>query len=625
MTTFPQDLRIQFNHDIHVIFGGSHSGKTTIVNCLKYGIFGLSSSNLPEGFEKRYFVSRIKEIDRKSLDINAVFSINQKNVSTNRKVFSSATTEINCIITDRTELFSSAPQSIEREKEYYEQLKSELLGNLSNEEKDFISELMFADEDRKPILWDKNLQNYVYRLLSSSERRNALREVEKQLSEAENSFNKLRQNLNLKQGKNADNKRYLSFLEEQLSHLEDVKLDKLEEELTVLKGNLDKCRKTVMETNETLEKELINRRNFSNESRNTENKLSDLSKRFETLKGDYYGAFFKEATADVYHVGKYVYHKGQCPICFADIASEVKGNLNNKKCPLCGKNDLKSMGSMTEIEETMDKVEKEIEDTEVLQKSNKEKMVLTQQQIDRLNTILSEQHGLEASILLKLNNLQAKDEELHSRHMLKNQVQQRSQALTLEEQEIRKCMQEVESANLELHRLNELKSDRHKEVHSEAIKLFSNIRQTFISFVDLATNSELKADLSPELIPQLNGRTLFNPDISQFERTILDYAFRVALLSMLAKKTNTKPSLVLETPDEVADESYIPYIATAIKTFSKDISIIITTYNSDLTTLLLKEYQKNERSRHFTDLVSKGTLTQRKYYEPNIVDFSGSI
>lgn len=625
MTTFPQDLRIQFDHDIHVIFGGSHSGKTTIVNCLKYGIFGLSSSNLPEGFEKRYFVSRIKEIDRKSLDINAVFSINQKNVTTNRKVFSSATTEINCIITDMSELFSSAPQSIEREKEYYEQLKNELLGNLSNEEKDFISELMFADENRKTILWEKNLYNFVYRLLSSSERRNALREVEKQLSETENSFNKLKQNLNLKQAKNTDNKRYLSYLEEQLSHLKDVNLDMLEEKLTVLKDDLNKCRKTVMETNGTIEKELVNRRNFSDQIRIMENKLSDLSKKFETLKGDYYGAFFKEATADVYHVGKYVYHKGQCPICFASISSEVKDNLNNKKCPLCGKNDLKNTDSMAEIEDTMAKVEKEIEDTEVLQKSNKEKLVLIQQQIDLLNTVLSEQHALEASILLELNSLQAKDEELHSKNMLKNQVLQHSQALTLEEQDILKCIKEVESANLQLQTLNELKNDRQLEIHSEATKLFSNIRQTFLLFVDLATNSELKADLSPELIPELNGRTLFNPDISQFERTILDYAFRVSLLSMLGKKTNTKPSLVLETPDEVADESYIPYIAKAIKAFSKDISIIITTYNSDLTTFLLNEYQTNERGRHFTDLIAKGNLTQRKYYQPNIVDFSGSI
>jgi hypothetical protein len=250
-------------------------------------------------------------------------------------------------------------------------------------------------------------------------------------------------------------------------------------------------------------------------------------------------------------------------------------------------------------------------------------MLLTQQQIDRLNTILSEQHGLETSILLKLDNLRTKDEELNSKQMLKSQISQRSQSLTLEEQEILKCIREVEAANLEIIRLNELKNDRQKEAHTEATKLFSNIRQTFLLFVDLATNSELKADLSPELIPQLNGRTLFNPDISQFERTILDYAFRVALLSILAKKTKTKPSLVLETPDEVADESYIPYIAKAIKTFSKDISIIITTYNSDLTTLLLKEYQTNEKSRHFTDLVSKGNLTQRKYYQPNIVDFSG--
>ena len=94
MTTFPQDLRISFDEGINVIFGGNHSGKTTIVNSIKYGIFGLSWNQAVEGVEKRYFSQRIKEINKKSLEISAVYNLGSKTTTVNRTVFSSGTAEI---------------------------------------------------------------------------------------------------------------------------------------------------------------------------------------------------------------------------------------------------------------------------------------------------------------------------------------------------------------------------------------------------------------------------------------------------------------------------------------------------------------------------------------------------
>ena len=102
----------------------------------------------------------------------------------------------------------------------------------------------------------------------------------------------------------------------------------------------------------------------------------------------------------------------------------------------------------------------------------------------------------------------------------------------------------------------------------------------------------------------------------------MDYAFRIAFLSVFGEKTESFPSVVLETPDEVADESYIPYLAEAIFSFSKNLSVIITTVNTELMRVILNKYDKNESPRHFTDLVSKGTLTQRKHYQESILSFS---
>jgi DNA repair exonuclease SbcCD ATPase subunit len=623
MTTFPQDLRIQFDPDIHVIFGGNHSGKTTIVNSLKYGVFGLSSSNLPEGVEKRYFVSRIKEIGRKSLDINAVCSINRRSVATNRTVFSSGTAEINSIISDDSGLFSNSPRNISREKEYYEALRNEA-GDLNNNELDFISQLLFADENRKPILWTDELQSFVIRLLSSPEKRSELQKIELQITEMENRFNGLRQNKNQRENKFLDSKRYFAFLEDKLDDLKELKLEESEKEITAIKAQLNDTKTVAAKNSEALENELNRLRASLNKSEEIDNKIAELTKRLNVQRGELLGAFFKEATTDVYHIGNYVYHKGQCPICFADISSDVEVNIANRKCPLCGKSELSNVGSMTEIDLIISEIEREKESFEGLQNSTLQEIAVSQKEMVYLNKLLSEQHTLEYSLILKLDALKSKEESLHSRDLLKQQIQTFSKILEENQEQMQKIQQEIDTSNLELSKFKDLANNKKNEINFEIAKSLSKVKQNFFSFVDLATNGEIKGDLSSELIPNLNGRPLFNSDTcSQFERTLMDIAFRIALLSTISEITGSKPSLILETPDEVTDESYIPFIAKAISAFSKYISIIITTYNSDLTTYLLKNYQKNERSRHFTDLVSKGTLTQRKYYASTIVDYSG--
>ena len=625
MTTFPQDIRISFEKGVHVIFGGNHSGKTTIVNSIRYGIFGLSSSNLPEGLEKRYFVSRIKEIERKSLDVNTVFLINQRSVSTYRKVYSSGNAEINSIISDDTGTFSKSPLNIDREKEYYDALRSEL-GKINNEELDFISNLLFADENRNLILWTKNLADSVTRLLSPSERSGQLKALESSLLEAENRLNKLRQDRNLKENKQSQNERYMVFLETNLNESEKSKLEDSGKELENDKIDLENCRKAMANTSETFETELNNRRNLSLQLRNSETKAHELAEKLENLNKDFLNAFFRSTSSDVYHIGNYVYHRKQCPICSADLAQEISLRLDNKKCPLCGKSDLVNHGrSMEEIEKVMTTLEIEKKKIGLISSGIEQDITLSQQKIDDLNKLLSEQHALEASLLLKITNHKSIEEDLHKRDLSIKQSKQLSTVIKNDEKEIQKLSQEIEKVSSEIAGIKESQNNLRIEISSENIKILSKVRQRFSAFVDMATNGELKANLSLELIPELNGRPVFNSDAaSQFERTLLDYAFRIALLSIFAEKTGTSPSLVLETPDEVADESYLPYLAKAIFSFSNSMSVIITTVNTEMMRKILGHYEKNERGRHFTDLVSKGTLTQRKFYEASITDFSES-
>ena len=78
MTTFRNDKKASFEKGLNVIFGPNHSGKTTIVNAIRYGIFGLSLCHIPEGVEIKYFSSRINEKEKNHYQFRPSIILNHK-------------------------------------------------------------------------------------------------------------------------------------------------------------------------------------------------------------------------------------------------------------------------------------------------------------------------------------------------------------------------------------------------------------------------------------------------------------------------------------------------------------------------------------------------------------------
>src|SRR5438132_2427801 len=100
LTTFPMNLQMHPLPGINVIFGGNYSGKTTIVNSVKFGLFGLTLHRDEEETSARYFGSRIRESERKSMDITSTFSLNRLVVTVKRKLFASGPQSIDVQIVD---------------------------------------------------------------------------------------------------------------------------------------------------------------------------------------------------------------------------------------------------------------------------------------------------------------------------------------------------------------------------------------------------------------------------------------------------------------------------------------------------------------------------------------------
>ena len=226
--------------------------------------------------------------------------------------------------------------------------------------------------------------------------------------------------------------------------------------------------------------------------------------------------------------------------------------------------------------------------------------------------------------VIKINEFNVIGENLQKKDVMAKELSEIQDQINFSEKTIAKLDTDIKTIEKELEQITQLQDKTKTVMKSESSKLVGEIRKAFSKFVNTATNGELSAELSQDFIPVLSGRSVFDPEqSSQFERTLMDIAFRVALLSTLAEITNTKPSLVLETPDEVTDVAYVPYLVEAILTVSSSLSIIVTTVNSAMMKQFLEGYNRDDKKGHLINLVSKGTLTQRKFYELPLQSYLG--
>ena len=625
MTTFPQDLRISFDEGINVIFGGNHSGKTTIVNSIKYGVFGLSWNQAVEGVEKRYFSQRIKEINKKSLEISAVYNLESKTTTVNRTVFSSGTAEIEAFTHDSSKELSLSPaKCIRREKDYYEALRQNMkVGDI--EQLRFLANLIFADESRQFVLWTKSLEDLVLNLIVSPEIHDRLLLIESQLNRARKDLDKIFQDKEQLLKKNSERKRFSEFLNERLKENQGSIIEKYVEEYKTAKKELEDYRIKRAELNEALQNKLNERSKLQTQLNDNQKYLLDLEINTENLDKELVKAFLNPDDPKKAHFGRYFYYEKKCPFCSADLSYEISSRVENKKCPICGKGEL--IDTKVDMETTGQKLKELDEEKKKMNKLNCEIQKDLQDASKKIEALTRSLDGVRAGEndrVIKINEFNVIEENLQKKDVMAKELSEIQDQINFSEKTIAKLDTDIKTIEKELEQITQLQDKTKTVMKSESSKLVGEIRKAFSKFVNTATNGELSAELSQDFIPVLSGRSVFDPEqSSQFERTLMDIAFRVALLSTLAEITNTKPSLVLETPDEVTDEAYVPYLVKAILTVSSSLSIIVTTVNSAMMKQFLEGYNRDDKKGHLINLVSKGTLTQRRFYELPLQSYLG--
>jgi len=559
----------------------------------------------------------VKEVDRKSLDIDLVYHVRPMTMNIHRTVFSSGSTEIEAKVSKgSSKSISALVANINRQKEYTDSL-SKYMGLITEGQLRFIPSLIFVDEDRQPILWRKNLEDLILGLLTSSENAHKLKWIESQITKVTSNLDKLQHDRDQIDIRISDNNRIHKFLSDGLRRNKDVGIEKHAKEFKKLESELQRCRNELTEINNKLQAKLTKKSDLLFQLENNQKTMLDLEQQMEKLERDFLKATLNPDNPEEVQIVRNLYYGRKCPLCLSDLSKEMDHRKEQKLCYLCGK------GMLTDY-----RVDTEIINSGVLNLNNRKKDLVklySEIQTD-LNMVDNEIEGFakssedkrakESKFSARMTELKGIEENLHRKEVMSAELEEIQTQIDSNKRLFATIEEKIVTVTAEMDKANQLYDKTRVAMRVEIDSALAKIREKFSQFVDFATSSEVSGKLSSNFTPILNGRNIFYPEsASQFERTLMDYAFRISLLSTFAERTKTYPSLAIETPDEVTDESYVPYLAEAIQTFSSNLSVIVTTVNTEMMKCLLNKYKPDERKKRLVDLVSKGTPTQRRFYQ----------
>jgi DNA repair exonuclease SbcCD ATPase subunit len=626
LTTFQHDLNVRPLVGMNVIFGGNYCGKTTIVNAIKFGLFGLTLNRTNEEVSARYFASRIKMRERNSLDVIASFMLGKRLVTAKRTLYSSGSGELDVQIVDAAATPSGGVIGSFSTSHDYQGALCEMMGLDSEEEVEFVLNLLLADEDRHTILWHEDCERMVLKLLIPQQEYAQLGWLEREIEKKKSEVDTVSTNAQAVAKRIDQEETVARFLESNADRLKLASSDEVLQRMAHLRSQRDALSEQLQKLRGEMANALEAKSSKLKELAMLESEKNVVVAKIDSIRIEKYKAILRSGDPEGIHIVKYLIYEKRCPFCEADMGAAVTERETNHLCVFCG-NEIGAPHGIHGIDE----LNKAIEDEEKHENQSKQALLQTKSEIDEIDAALK---GIEA----KAHSVQEEEYEvLSGLRQLKETEDLEQQALVVgrelqsvrekikednfEHERLNKSLEKLRTELMETQQLLEKGSDLARNKMSE---VFARVNTQFAKFVRGATNGELEAELSPDMLPSLKGRKIFEvDDVSQFERMVLDAGFRIAVISCLAETAGLKPLIVFETPDDIADESYLRHLARTLVDFGRDLSILVTSSNTTFTKALLEDYDSAARKLRLLDLSVSGTMTQKSYYVPLITQWMG--
>jgi hypothetical protein len=626
LTTFPANLELRPLRGITVIFGGNYSGKTTFVNSVKFGIFGLTLNREEEETSARYFGSRIKESERKSMDITTTMALGRLIVTVKRKLFTSGPQAVDVQVFDpNASPAGGIVESHNTSREYISSL-TQMVGLEGRDEVEFLLSLLIADEDRRPVIWRKDCGKISLKLLIPAESYSRLRWLDQELRRKKSELSKT---ISASQGVAQRLDRQIGirqFFEAESGRLHSGQSPDTLEKFRELEVQHQEIAQRLQNLQQKNRDALTSKSNGLDALAKMQGEKQTRIARIDDLKTEKYRAIMRSTDPEDIHVTKHLIHMKRCPYCDSDLAPEIERREAQHLCFLCGNEihapnargipEINALIASEEVE--LKNVQSETEKiTSEIKSVDTELVKLDQETIEIISAekTLSDQISRMREVAQLQQRIVLVDENLIS---IREKV-------TTDTSEYERLEKTVSALKTELEEIESLRLKGEEVARTRSREIFTKVSNKFSEFAKVATNGELDARLGPDMIPSIQGRKIYSvDDASQFERMILDVGFRIALLSTIGEQSGFAPFLIIETPDETCDESYIKHLAEALGQFSSNISLLVTSSNTEFMRVLLGNCPSSERSRKLVDLSVTGTDTQKSYYSPLISQWLGS-
>lgn len=602
------DIYVDFKADLNIILGGNGLGKTTLFQCVVYALTGgLADTDVEEDktyrWDYKFFKGRIYKERLTEAYIRVNFNFGETQIIVKRGLQSSKVLE-----------FSTVPDSSSTNIESYDRA-IEVLGGYKYYS-DFIfvvNRLLYLPENRRSLTWDYDAQIRTLMVLSNDiineNQYRSLRAEIKRLDSAKRhtivDINKAKLKIDEANIKNSLNET-------------DNTQNNVEEDPGV---TIDISRR--MELSKKIEELSIQRNNLLPLLKDNEYRRSDLAKEIEALSESLrkaeasfvYTSLVNSDAVNSLIYGKIIEH-GICPCCgdiSKDFQKEAKARLVNGNCIVCGKkhhDDIDSNVNTDDIEAFNSQLSEKLGARDIVNK--------------KIVHLRNELEYLDEQIDIARRDLNTIEYE----HYINENPLEKEYA---DEDDITQLIQTLEK--LQISR-TELEVDIFKKTE-QADTMFRNFKENFDErrkklydiYMDLATkflgksvtlefekSSAKFVDLE-YLIPVFDEEPRKTPeDCSEAQRFFLDIAFRMALIMLNQKLTNTSATFICETPESALDVSYVNNVIRMFFEFISERNTLILTNNLQrlgLAHLLVKKATSAEGRVDYIvfDLLEVGKLS----------------
>lgn len=557
---FKEDIvEIDFSKSLNILLGGNGLGKTTLLQCIIYGLTG--GTNIPEveplkGFrwDHNFFRKRVKVERQQDAKVTIEFNVSNKRFRVVRGLQGNRV--IDFYIDDNQANIKYEEAIIEYGK--YDNFNSFVF---------IVSRLLYLPENRRSLMWDYDAQIRALMILSNDiideeEYRNLRLQIKNMDSTKRHTI------VRINKIKDVLEKKYNEVEIKETEEIDD-KTDEIQSMLFIRKRELS----------EKLQVLLDDKRKSISELKNYEARRDELIPKIYELSELLRKNEGKVINQSIEKYGKKqgmfldkVVNYGICPCCGKtnhNFQKVVKRRIENGECLICGNgSDLSAINDI---------------DIEAIQEQLQEKLSAR----DNINKYM---HQLN-------NRMQSLDEEIFKTRQEINSIDYSEFVNADRPDDMFEA--EDEDSELELLKLN---SDRQSLENDIQIKQeqADNMYKTFLNcFEDRNKKlSEIYEQLSSDfmgkkvtleyerstdrfvdidyLIPKFDDEVRKNAeDCSEAQRFFLDIAFRMSLIILNQELIGESGTFICETPESALDISYVKNVVKMFCQFMVKNSLIL--------------------------------------------------